>query len=127
MSFRPVRSFHNGNIKNSEGAGDVIGAHGKSARWCDFSGPLDGGVNLHGGIAIFDHPENRRHPSSFYVFDSSELQFLQSAFLFHEPYVLEAGQELKLSYGILVHKGLLNHDQLENAYKKFVYDRNSIL
>ncbi len=46
-------------IVNSEGARDTE-AWGKRAKWCDYSGLVDGKI---AGIAIFDHPQNPRYPT----------------------------------------------------------------
>lgn len=48
-----------GHIVNSEGVRDNS-AWGKRAAWCDYYGPVDGKTV---GVAIFDHPENPRHPT----------------------------------------------------------------
>jgi sugar phosphate isomerase/epimerase len=52
-----------GHIINS--AGDKDGTTwGKRAAWCDYYGPVDGEVV---GVAIFDHPDNPRHPTWWHV------------------------------------------------------------
>ena len=54
-----------GHIQNS--AGDADGdTWGKRAAWCDYYGPVDGKTV---GVAIFDHPENPRHPTWWHVRD----------------------------------------------------------
>jgi sugar phosphate isomerase/epimerase len=52
-----------GHIVDSEGHRDED-AWGKRADWCDYYGPLDGQVV---GVAIFDHPQNPRHPTWWHV------------------------------------------------------------
>ena len=37
---------------------------GKPAAWCDYVGPVDGQTV---GVAIFDHPQNLRHPTTWHV------------------------------------------------------------
>jgi len=37
---------------------------GKPAKWCDESGMIDGKPY---GVAILDHPNNPRHPSTWHV------------------------------------------------------------
>lgn len=37
---------------------------GKPAKWVDYSGKVDG---KHVGVAIFDHPENLRHPTTWHA------------------------------------------------------------
>jgi hypothetical protein len=39
---------------------------GKKAAWCDYFGPVEGKTV---GVAIFDHPSNPRHPTSWHVRD----------------------------------------------------------
>lgn len=118
LSYRPVRSMSVPRILNSENAAEVAAAHGRRARWCDYSGKLDGGADKKGGITLLDHPDNERHPSPFYVFDRGELQFLQAAFLFDSPYVMRPGQILHLRYGAYVHEGYPERDQIERVYER---------
>ncbi|MBN1765563.1 MAG: PmoA family protein [Sedimentisphaerales bacterium] len=52
-----------GQIINSEGLkGD--NTWGKRAAWCDYYGPVNDKIV---GIAIFDHPQNPRHPTWWHV------------------------------------------------------------
>lgn len=48
-----------GHIVNSEGVRDGA-TWGKRAAWCDYYGPVDGQTV---GVAMFDHPQNPRHPT----------------------------------------------------------------
>ncbi len=52
-----------GHIVNSAGNKDAD-AWGKAAAWCDYYGPVDGETV---GVAIFDHPQNLRHPTTWHV------------------------------------------------------------
>jgi len=52
-----------GHIVNSEGIRGKD-AWGKRAAWCDYYGPVKGRVV---GVAIFDHPDNPRHPTWWHV------------------------------------------------------------
>jgi hypothetical protein len=54
-----------GHIVNSEGVKDDQ-TWGKKAKWCDYYGPAEGKLV---GVAIFDHPENPRHPTWWHVRD----------------------------------------------------------
>ncbi len=120
LSFRPVRSFAGGKVMNAEHIKGVTAAHGTASKWCDYSGCLDGGVGLTAGAAIFNHPGNERYPTPFYVFDSGNLQFLQSALLFHEPLTLGQGETLRLRYGVYIHNNVLSKDHLEKAYQEYL-------
>jgi len=52
-----------GHIVTSEGAHDES-AWGKRAKWVDYIGPVNGKTV---GVALFDHPQNPRHPTWWHV------------------------------------------------------------
>lgn len=54
-----------GHIVSSAGVRDEQ-TWGKRAEWCDYYGPADGQTV---GMAIFDHPQNPRHPTWWHVRD----------------------------------------------------------
>jgi hypothetical protein len=61
-------------LKGKEGKGHIVNSNGvrdgqtwgKRAQWCDYYGPVEGKTV---GIAIFDHPQNPRHPTWWHVRD----------------------------------------------------------
>lgn len=57
-----------GQIVNSEGIRDDTPkgekTWGKPAKWVDYFGPVEGKTV---GVAIFDHPQNPRHPTTWHV------------------------------------------------------------
>ena len=55
-----------GRIENSCGGIGEAETWGKPAHWCDYSGSLKGNPV---GIAIFDHPKNLRHPTTWHARD----------------------------------------------------------
>lgn len=55
-----------GKFTNSEGGINEEGCWGKTARWCNYSGTVDGKQI---GIAAFDHPENERYPTAWHIRD----------------------------------------------------------
>ena len=98
-----------GKIVNS--AGDADGkVWGKKAAWVDYSGPVDGKVV---GIAIFDHPQNPRHPTRWHARDYG--LFAANPFCEHEmdkaqpagagDFKLAAGQSVTFQYRIILHAG----------------------
>ena len=54
-----------GHIVNSEGVRDEQ-TWGKRSAWCDYYGPVNDQMV---GVAIFDHPNNPRHPTWWHVRD----------------------------------------------------------
>ncbi len=62
-TMRVTGKVAKGHIINSEGNQDR-NAWGKRAAWCDYHGPLNDEVV---GVAIFDNPQNPRHPTWWHV------------------------------------------------------------
>ncbi len=91
---------------------------GLPATWCDLSGTLDGGPNLTGGVAIFDHPDNPRHPSPWYG-STGIGHYFNAAFLFHEPMNVASGESLTFRYRVLVHDGIWDVSRLQAAYAAY--------
>jgi hypothetical protein len=118
LSVRLAKSITDWQTVDSEGRKDLA-IHGQKARWIDFSGRFAEGRAA--GIAIFDHPDNLRHPSPGFVIMDPKPPFgyFSPALLFNEPYTLPAGKSLTLRYCVLIHPGRLDEDVLEREWKSF--------
>ena len=92
---------------------------GVPATWCDLSGKLDGGQGQTGGAAIFDHPDNPRHPTPWYG-TTGPGHYLNAAFLFHEPLSLARDETLAFRYRVLIHDGIWDAARLQAAYAAYV-------
>jgi len=103
-----------GTIRNSAGGVNEKGVLWKPAQWVDYSGPAAPG-RLH-GITLMDHPGNPNHPSVFHVRDNG---WMGSSFSFHAPYVLRAGQRLRLMYGLYVHDGMPVPERIDRRFAEF--------
>jgi Methane oxygenase PmoA len=98
-----------GHIVTSTGARDDD-TWGKRADWCDYYGPVEGKTV---GIAIFDHPQNPRHPTWWHVRDYG--LFAANPFGKHDFEKLEdksagnltvpAGQSITFRYRFYIHEG----------------------
>jgi len=102
-----------GAIRNS--AGDVDGeAWGKRAAWVDYSGVVEG-QRL--GVAVFDHPQNLRHPTYWHARDYGLVA--ANPFGVHDfvgakggaeagagDWVLAAGERRTFRYRVWIHSGL---------------------
>jgi len=89
--------------------------HGLAARWIDYSGTAPDGAA--GGVAIFDHPANLRHPSKWYV--DAKMPYFSPALLFDRPHTIPAGKSLTLAYRIVVHPGPGRTEALEKRWQDF--------
>jgi hypothetical protein len=91
---------------------------GIPAQWTDLSGLFDGGAQKEGGIALFDHPANIRHPQPWYGATGSG-HYVNAAFLFHEPLNIAKDETLRLRYRCLVHDNLWSVELLQRAYDMY--------
>lgn len=105
-------------------------AWGKPSPWCDFSGDVpDVGWR---GLAIFDHPENLRHPSCWHVRNYGLMganafgysYFVEKAYnkgLIPEngDYTLAAGEELTFNYRVYVHSGNVEEAAVGDRYQEY--------
>jgi hypothetical protein len=115
LSIRMAKAARGFQFVDSRGRKDKQ-IHGKKARWVDFSGELPNGKEA--GITIFDHPENLRHPSPWYV--DKGMPYFSPAVLFNKPYKIEAKESLTLWYRILIHPGRLDTKTLERECEAFL-------
>jgi hypothetical protein len=112
-----------GHIINSEGVRDDK-TWGKRAAWCDYFGPVDGKTV---GVAIFDHPQNPRHPTWWHVRDYG--LFAANPFGQHDfeklsnktagNLVLPAGQSLTFRYRFILHEGDEKQAKVADKYQDY--------
>ncbi len=122
-SSMEVTRNQGGQILNSEGQRDRE-AWGKRAKWCDYTGVVEGTVV---GIAIFDHPDNLRHPTYWHVRDYG--LFAVNPFGIHDfvpgtakgtgDYTIPAGKTLSLRYRLWLHKGRTEEAGVAEQYQAY--------
>ena len=123
LGWRAARSLREFRTLNSEGqSGEAT--NGAMARWIDLSAVADGGSDIAAGLAILDHPGNRRHPSPSYVyFDTAQFGYINPSLVRDEPLELAARSKLSLKYRILVHDGWPDVDGIERDFSAFASTR----
>jgi len=111
-----------GHIINSQGDRDGS-AWGKRATWCDYYGSVDSQVV---GVAIFDHPQNPKHPVWWHV--RTYGLFAANPFGVHDfegkpagtgNIVIPAGQSLTFKYRFYFHKGDQIQGQVAERYREY--------
>jgi len=112
----------NGHTINSEGLKDTD-AWGKRAVWCDYYGPVDGDIV---GVAIFDHPDNPKHPTWWHVRPYG--LFAANPFGVHDfekkprgtgDLVIQAGQSVTFKWRFYFHKGDEKQGQVAERYREY--------
>ncbi len=112
-----------GHIVNSAGVRDGQ-TWGKRADWCDYYGPV-GGKTV--GIAIFDHPQNPRHPTWWHVRDYG--LFAANPFGQHDfeslsnktagNLVVPAGKSVTFRYRFYLHEGDDQQAKVAERYREY--------
>jgi hypothetical protein len=113
-----------GHIVNSAGVRDGQ-TWGKRADWCDYYGPV-GGKTV--GLAIFDHPQNPRHPTWWHVRDYG--LFAANPFGQHDfeslpdktagNLIMLAGKSVTFRYRFYLHEGDDQQAKVAEKYKQYV-------
>lgn len=114
-----------GHIVNSAGVRDDQ-TWGKQAEWCDYYGPVDNKVV---GVAIFDHPQNPRHPTWWHVRDYG--LFAANPFGKHDfeslrdnktagELKVSAGQSITFRYRFYLHEGDEQQGKVAEEYQRYI-------
>ena len=111
-----------GHIVNSEGVRDKA-TWGKRAAWCDYYGPVEGQIV---GVAIFDHPQNPKHPTWWHVRDYG--LFAANPFGVHNfegkpegtgDITIPSGESLTFRYRFYFHKGDEKQGKVAAHYREY--------
>jgi hypothetical protein len=120
-----------GHIVLSSGARDVE-AWGKRADWCDYYGPVTGAANAPEtlGVAIFDHPGNPRHPTTWHVRDYG--LFAANPFGLHDfekkpaktgDLTIAPGQSVTFRYRFYYHRGDEKQAKVAEHYQAYAAEK----
>ena len=110
--------FHNaltpGRLLDADGRTEPMDIYGSRSRWCGFAGrhQEDGQVY---GITILDQPGNPRYPTTWWVRNAENYALIQPCFCYHEPLQIAADDTLELNYRIVVHKGYVDPDIVQQS------------
>jgi hypothetical protein len=119
-----MREKEGGTVENSEGKKTTAECWGRTARWVDYTGPVNGKVY---GVALMDHPDNFR-PSRYHVRDYglfSVSPFGEGAYQNDQekakPVILDNDRpSLRIRYALFVHDGPMVAATVDEAYDQFL-------
>jgi hypothetical protein len=103
-----------GRILNSAGQLNEKEVFRQPARWVDYSGPVTNETT--GGITLMDHPFNPGHPTPFHVRNDG---WMGASLTLNRPLVIEPGKPLRLRYGLWVHAGVPQPEEIERQWQPF--------
>ncbi len=115
-------SVGSGHLVNREGLENAA-VWGTHSAWCDYSGPVGASVQ---GVAIFDHPGNPRHPSTWHARDYG--LFAVNPFGLHDfekapagtgDLKIPAGKSVTFRYRFYFHPGDSVQAEVEQHYTDY--------
>ena len=132
MAIRIAETMRLTHGKNKPGKGHIVqstgvrddATWGRAAEWCDYSGPVNEKTV---GIAIFDHPKNPRHPTTWHVRDYG--LFAANPFGLHDfekkpagtgDLTIPAGKSITFRYRIYLHEGDEVEGKVAERYREYV-------
>jgi hypothetical protein len=119
-----VETGGTGHVVTAKGDRDAA-AWGKRADWCDYHAERNGSIY---GVAIFDHPQNLRHPTwwmarDYGLFGANPFGQHDYENLKDQPhigdYTIPAGGSLTLRYRFFFHSGDEKAAQVAEQYREF--------
>jgi hypothetical protein len=125
FAIRVVKALESpqGHMVNSKGAAGEKAIWGKRADWVDFYGLVEGEEV---GIAVFDHPENLRHPTYWHaraygLLAANPFGLKEFTHDRHQDgsYAIQAGGSLTLRYRVLIHEGDFEQAGVAEAYRRY--------
>jgi hypothetical protein len=112
-----------GRMVNSRGGATAKECWGKAAEWCDYVGPLAGETV---GVAVFDHPRNFRHPTTWHIRDYglyTANPFGLAAFTNDKSkngsHTWKKGETAEFNYRVLIHKGDTQASHVADQWKLY--------
>ncbi len=122
LSYRAAESLTKHVFTSSSGwtnSKKFIGEPG-DAGWIDMGATVDSASKSLGGITIFDHKQNPRSPSPWYIwFEPGKYAFFTPAVLYNQPLELPPYSEMELKYRVYIHSGAALDKKLNKINKQF--------
>ena len=125
FAIRVVKSLDSppAHMVNSRGASGEKEIWGRQAEWVDYYGNV-GGEEV--GIAIFDHPENLRHPTYWHargygLFAANPFGMRDFTHDRHKDgsFTVASGGSVTLRYRVLIHHGDHRQAGVSEAYRQY--------
>ena len=101
-----------GNLLDADGRTEPMDIFGKQSKWCSFTSqhPSD---NETYGVAIIDHPDNPRHPTTWWVRNRKNYCLIHPSPVYYEPFHIAPDESLTLRYSVVLYRGQSNSSYFE--------------
>lgn len=118
LFWRGPRSFTGAKLFSAKHDGEAIVTHPKE--WVAFSGPHDGTGN-HSTVIFIDSPLNPRYPTKWWG-RNEQFAGISSSFVYDEVYDLKPGDELRLSYRVVICNGERDRHEVSQIVERYAQE-----
>jgi hypothetical protein len=116
LGMRFVQSMdRGGHFRNADGKTGVDGTNAVRSGWCAYSAAADGKPVT---VAMFDHPDNPRHPATWFTMDSPFAYLAATLNLDDQPLAIPPEKPLELQYAVAVWDGRVEAERIEKLYRQ---------
>jgi hypothetical protein len=123
LGLRFIRSMDaTGEFRNADGRpGTVFRGEERlvRSRWCAYTAEADGKQVT---VAMFDHPENQRHPATWFTMNKP-FAYLSATLNLHESAIgglkVVAGEPFALRYAVAIWDGRPGTQEIDNLYNRW--------
>jgi hypothetical protein len=122
LTFRASREVHNTSYLLPDGQTSPA-ILGQAHPWALIRGSIDGADGAKMSLGIIDHPSNPRSPQTWYAKSGQSYDFMNAAFLFHEPMSVSRGQRLDFRYRVLYRDGWWEASEFAGLAADFVHSK----
>ncbi len=107
MAIRFDNIITPGKLLDADGRTEPMDIFGKQSKWCSFTSqhPSD---NETYGVTIIDHPDNPRHPTTWWVRNRENYCLIHPSPVYNEPFHLSSDESLTLRYSVVLYRGQPN-------------------
>ena len=112
LAIRFANAMSPGKLLDADGRTEAAQIFGRRSAWCGYAGEHveDGRVY---GIAVIDHPDNPRHPTTWWVRNRPDYALLHPSPTYHERLYIPGGDSVRFRYRIVLHRGHTEPDAIE--------------
>jgi hypothetical protein len=120
LGMRFVKSMDTGGrFRNADGKpGTVFRGDEQLVRstWCAYTANANGKPVT---VAMFDHPDNKRHPATWFTMTKPFAYLSATMELHKQPLKVTSGKPLVLRYAVVLWDGRVETDQINQLYKRW--------
>jgi hypothetical protein len=121
LGMRFIKSMDTGGLfRNAAGkTGELVRGSERLVRanWCAYTANADGKPVT---VAMFGHPENLRHPTSWFTMTEPFAYLSATLNLHKEPLIVKSGKPLVLRYAVVLWDGRVENAQIEQIYHSWI-------